>query len=59
MWPRSGGETTGGKRTGGPVGSGDTSLISTVAWPPQCSGLLINGLVRPTGLYRDVGYGLE
>ena len=26
--------------------------ISTVAWPPQCGGLLINGLVRPKGLGR-------
>ena len=54
MAPIQGGdhEAEGGKRNGGPVGSGDTSLISTVAWPPQCGGLLINGLVRPTGLRR-------
>ena len=37
MWPHSGGEPAGGNKTGGPVGSGDTSLISPVAWPPQCS----------------------
>ena len=30
-----------------PIGSGDTSLISTSAWPPQCIGVLIYGLVRP------------
>ena len=33
--------------TGGLVGSGDTSLISTAAWPPQCIGVLIYGLARP------------
>ena len=39
-WPHSGeggGEPAGGNKTGGPVGSGDTSLISPVAWSPQCS----------------------
>ena len=50
--PIQGGEATGGKRTGGPVGSKDTSLISTVAWPPQCSGVLIYGLAKPRGLGR-------
>ena len=34
-------------KTGGPVGSGDASLISTSAWPPQCIGVLIYGLARP------------
>ena len=33
-WPHSGGELAGGNKTGGPVGSGDTSLIFPVAWPP-------------------------
>ena len=58
MWPHSGGEPARGNKTGGPVGSGDTSLISPVAWPPQCS--------RGTHLWackthemREVGYGLE
>ena len=56
--PHSGGEPAGGNKTGGPVGSGDTSLIFPVAWPPQCS--------RGTHLWackthemREVGYGLE
>ena len=45
--PDSGGEPAGSNKTGGPVGSGDTSLISTSAWPPQCIGILIYGLARP------------
>ena len=45
--PYSGGEPAGGNKTGGPVGSGDTSLISTSVWPPQCIGVLIYGLPRP------------
>ena len=55
--PHSGGEPAGGSKTGGLVGSGDTSLISPVACPPQCS--------RGTHLWackthemREVGYGL-
>jgi len=39
----------GSNKTGGPVGSGDTSLISTSAWLPQCIGVLIYGLARPMG----------
>ena len=31
--PYLGGEPAGGNKTGGPVGSGDTSLIFLVAWP--------------------------
>ena len=34
--PQSGSEPAEGNKTGGPVGSRDTILISTVAWPPQC-----------------------
>ena len=56
--PYSGGEPAGGNKTGGPVGSRDTSLISLLAWPPQCS--------RGTHLWvckthemREVRYGLE
>ena len=45
--PDSGGEPAGGNKTGGLVGSGDTSLVSIPAWPPQCSGVLIYGLARP------------
>ena len=45
--PYSGGEPAGGNKTGGPVGSGDTRLISPTVWPPQCSGVLIYGLARP------------
>ena len=45
--PIKGGEPAGGYKTGGPVGSGDKSLISPAAWPPQCSGVLIYGLARP------------
>ena len=45
--PHSGGEPAGGNKTGGPIGSGDTRLISTSAWPPQCIGVLIYGLARP------------
>ena len=45
--PIKGGEPAGGNKTGGPVGSGDKSLISPAAWPPQCSGVLIYGLARP------------
>ena len=45
--PIKGSEPAGGNKIGGPVGSGDTSLISTVAWPPQCSGVLIYGLASP------------
>ena len=45
--PIKGGEPAGGNKTGGPVGSGDTSLVSTSAWPPQCIGVLIYGLARP------------
>ena len=41
-----GGEPAGSNKTGSPVGSGDTSLISTSAWPPQCIGLAIYGLAR-------------
>ena len=52
MAPIQGGEAAGGQRTGDPVDSKDTSLISTVAWPPQCSGVLINGLVRSRGFGR-------
>ena len=58
MWPPLRGEPAGGNKTGGPIGSGDTSLISPVAWPPQCS--------RGTHLWackthemREVRYGLE
>ena len=54
----SGCEPAGGNKTGGPIGSRDTSLISPIAWPPQCS--------RGTHLWacnthemREVGYGLE
>ena len=56
--PNSGGESAEGNKTGGPVGSRDTSLIFPVAWPPQCS--------RGTHLWackthemREVGYSLE
>ena len=56
--PHSGGEPVEDNKTGGPVGSGDTNLISPVAWPPQCS--------RGTHLWackthetREVRYGLE
>ena len=35
-----------GSKTGGPVGSGDTSFPA--AWPPQCSRVLIHGLARQT-----------
>ena len=35
--PHSGGEPAEGNMTGGPIGSGDTNLISSVAWPPQCT----------------------
>ena len=56
--PHSGGGPAEGNKTGGPVGSGDTNLIVSVAWPPQCS--------RGTHLWackthemREVGYGLE
>ena len=56
--PHLGGEPAEGNKTGGPIGSGDTSLISPVAWPPQCS--------RGTHLLackihemRKVRYGLE
>ena len=45
--PHSGGEPAGGNKTGGPVGSGDISLISAAAWPPQCIGVLIYGVARP------------
>ena len=45
--PIKGGEPAGGNKTGGPVGSRDTSLISTSAWPPQCIEVLIYGLARP------------
>ena len=45
--PHSGGEPAGGNKTGGPVGSGETILVSTSAWPPQCIGELIDGLARP------------
>ena len=37
-------EPAGGDKTGGLVGSGDTSLISTSAWPPLCIRVLIYGL---------------
>ena len=57
MWTPFRGEPEEGNKTGGPVGSGDTSLIFPVAWPPQCS--------RSTHLWackthemREVGYGL-
>ena len=39
--PHLGGEPAGGNKTGGPVGSGDTSLMFPVA------GVLIYGLARP------------
>ena len=45
--PIKGGEPAGGNKTGGPIGSGDTSLISTPARSPQCIGVLIYGLARP------------
>ena len=35
--PHLGGEPAEGNKTGGPVGSRDTSLIFPVAWPPQCT----------------------
>ena len=47
-WLHSGGEPAGGTKTGDPVGSGDTSFISTSAWSLQCIGVLIYGLARPT-----------
>ena len=46
MAPIKGGEPAGGNKTG-PIGSGDKSLTSPAAWPPQCSGVLIYGLARP------------
>ena len=56
--PLSGGEPAEGNKTGGPVGSGDTSLISPVAWPPQCSrGTHLSAC--KTHEMREVGYGLE
>ena len=45
--PHSVGEPAGSNKTGGPVGSGDNSLISTSAWLPQCIEVLIYGLARP------------
>ena len=46
--PHLGGEPAEGIKTGGPVGSGDTSLISPIAWPPQCNrGTHLYGLARP------------
>ena len=36
--PHSGGEPAGGNKIGGPVGSRDTSLISTAAWPLSAVG---------------------
>ena len=56
--PHLGGKPAGGNKTSGSVGNVDTSLISPVAWPPQCS--------RGTHLWaykthemREVGYDLE
>ena len=58
MWTHLGGEPAEGNKTGGPVGSRETSLIFPFACPPQCS--------RGTHLWacmshemREVGHDLE
>ena len=45
--PIKGSEPAGGNKIGGPVGSGDTSLISTVAWPLNAVGYSSMGLQVP------------
>ena len=55
--PHSGGEPAEGNKTGGPVGSGDTSLISPNALPPQCSRRTHLWACKTHEMWEE-GYGL-